>query len=559
MMFSRLFRVVCVSGFVLCAAESFAAEAALQPLPTPDTSKLAPAAAKQLVQDRADFEAAKHGLVGPPLANDYANIGAIYTRSGFKDIAAVAFFDASQINPKDSRWLYLRGVIARDLKQNAEARANFEAAYALDKVYLPIRYRLADTLVDLNELDAARSLLEATSREFPDQAVPRAMLGQIALRQKRYPEAIEQLNAALKLDPPANELYKYISDAYAAEGNTQAAQDAKAKIGTVSPALADPIVAGIYGTVGVAASAAVNTNLPPVSGTALQQAQQLFAQGRFLAARAKVSEAVSASNDNADAIALSARIEATLGNSAIAMALIDSAIKLKPSDANFLGVKGQVYEMNGDEAHAIEFYQRAVQADPKQVESHTLLGNADMRHARYASAIDHYRQVVAARPDLVVASARLVAAQVASGRCADALREINSALGARAKDGDLMQIFVRLASTCSAAKQEERDMALDYAQALYKQRPDAGDSAALALAMAAHGKYQDAQQYQAEAIFQSMRAGDSENAALDKSTQTSFVANKLPDRPWPADNAYFKPPMLTPAARGAAAAKPAAK
>ena len=82
---------------------------------------------------------------------------------------------------------------AATLKQNAEARADFEAALKLDEVYLPIRYRLSDTLVDLGDIDGARKALERTTREHPDQAVAFAMLGQISMRQKRYTDAIENL------------------------------------------------------------------------------------------------------------------------------------------------------------------------------------------------------------------------------------------------------------------------------------------------------------------------------------------------------------------------------
>lgn len=98
-------------------------------------------------------------------------------------------------------------------------------------------------------------------------------------------------------------------------------------------------------------------------------------------------------------------------------------------------------------------------------------------------------------------------------------------------------------------------MALDYAKALYKQQPDAGDSSALALALAAHGQFKDAQQYQAEAIFEAVRAGDNREAALYRTTQASFAANKVPDRPWPAEHDYFKAPMLTPIRPAAAPAK----
>ena len=74
-------------------------------------------------------------------------------------------------------------------------------------------------------------------------------------------------------------------------------------------------------------------------------------------------------------------------------------------------------------------------------------------------------------------------------------------------------------------------MALDYAQTLYDQQPDGADASALALSLAAHGKFKEAQQYQAEAIFEAVRAGDKALADLYRSTQASFVAAKVPDRP----------------------------
>lgn len=522
---------------MLVAIPFATAETLLKPLPTPDASKLPPDQAKQLAQTRTEFDKVKATLIGPQLAEAYADIGAMYARTGFKDVAAMAFFDASQIDPKDSRWLYLRGVMARDQKLNSDARANFEAAFAIDKAYMPIRYRLADTMVDLGDLDAARSLLESTVHDFPDQAIARSMLGQVAMRQKRYPEAIEQFNAALKIEPAANDLYKYISAAYAAQGNTQASQEAQAKVGNNTPSLADPIVAGLYGGA---------PRGPQVSGSTLQQAQQLYAQGRLNLARNKVNEILQMNASDAEALSLSARIEASAGNPKIAAIVMDSALALKPSDAKLILGRGQVYEFAGDEPHAVEFYQRAIQADAKLADAYVLLGNSDMRHQRYADAVKNYQQAVSIRPTDAQASSRLAAAQVAAGHCDDALARINSALAKRSNDGDLLQIFVRLASTCPSAKPEERDMALDYAQTLYKARADATDSSALALAMAAHGKYTEAQQYQAEAIFQAMRTGDSGDAALYKSTQTVFVAKRVPDRPWPADHEYFKPPMLMP-------------
>ncbi len=523
------------------------ADGLLQPVPTPDTSKLAPEAARQLATQRAEFDKRKAGFVGPPLAQIYADLGALYLRNGFDDAAAVAFYDASQISPNDGRWLYLRGVVARRLKRNEDARADFQAALDHDKVYLPIRYRLADTLIDLGDPAGARKLLDDVAREHADQPVVFAMLGELALRQKRYADAVDNFNSALKLDPQANELYRHLADAYAGQGNSQAADEARKKAGNVAPALDDPLVAGVYATVA-----------PQVSGTPIEQAQTLARQGRIGAARAKLGAILQANPQDAAALALSARIEASMGNGAIAQAEIASALKIEPDSAVVNISNGIVAEYMGDDAKAYAAYQHAQRQDAKYADSYLLLGNAEMRRSHYAQAAEQYRQLTLLQADNANVYARLVAAQVAQGKCADALQGINAALTRRAKDSDLMQIFVRLASTCPAASQQERDIALDYAQLLYKQSASAGNSSALALALAAHGKFKDAQEYEAEAIFDALRAGDSSGAALYKTTnQQFFDKRQVPDRPWPAQHPYFTAPMLSAARVAPAAAVPA--
>ncbi len=203
-----------------------------------------------------------------------------------------------------------------------------------------------------------------------------------------------------------------------------------------------------------------------------------------------------------------------------------------------------VYEFAGDEGKAQPYYQRAAKLDPNLPDPHLLLGNALMRRSRFADAAEEYRKVVAIDAASIDAQGRLAAALVSAGRCRDALNGVNTALSARARDGDLLQIFVRLASTCNAATQQERSMALDYGQAVYKQRPNAADTVALALAQAANGKFDDAQKSQAEAIFDAERAKDKTRAAAYRETMRQYAAKKIPDRPWSADHPFVKPPLL---------------
>jgi len=104
-------RNLCCLLLVVSAAHLHA-EALVKPLPTPDTSKLAPDVAKQLAQARANFDKEKVNLESNTLAVAYAEIGALYFRTGMLDVADIAFYDATQLAPNDARWIYLRGVLA---------------------------------------------------------------------------------------------------------------------------------------------------------------------------------------------------------------------------------------------------------------------------------------------------------------------------------------------------------------------------------------------------------------------------------------------------------------
>jgi tetratricopeptide (TPR) repeat protein len=532
----RLRTLICVA---LCAISmtGFAAaadDALVRTLPVPDTSKLSPDLAKQVASARADFDKVRVGLIGDDLALAYATIGAVYFRAGLDDVADIAFHDAHQLAPKDARWLYLRGVVAQARKSDADARADFEAALALDKVYLPIRYRLSDTLIAMGNLDAAHAVLTGALPAGDKQATLFAMLGRLEIRQKNYPAAIEHLQQALTLEPQANALYKDLADAYAAQGDAAQAKAAQAKAGAVPPSLADPLVAGIF-----AAPVA-----PALHGTPLEQAQQLLARRDFDQARDKAAEAAEANPKDAEAYALMARLDGLMGRRYFADDEAAQALKLSPDGASANLSQGMVHEFAGAAAKALPFYQRAVRADADQPDARLLLGNALMRQGDYAQAAEQYRQLVRILDGDAGAEARLAAALAMAGQCRGALNEINRRLVKRAQDGDLMQIFVRLASTCPAATADERGMALDYAQALYRQRPDAGDATALALAQAANGKFDDAQKSQAQAISEAARANDSASTAMYRKTMQDFVAKKTPAQPWPAGDPNVNPPPL---------------
>jgi predicted Zn-dependent protease len=505
----------------------------LLPLPAGELSKLSPEQRTELMARRAEFDQARGTLVGPYLADAYAKAAALYARYGVFDVTRVALTNAIALEPNDGRFEYLAGVFAAEAGDVAGARGHYERALKLDTEYLPIRYRLMAVQLQLNDLAGARATAEAVAKLRPELAPAHAALGEIAMRERRAQDAVAAFRKALAADPNATSLYGPLAQALEAAGDKAGAATARAKIGNGVSAYPDPLVQGIYA---------------PVAADVATLALSLALEGKYAQARQQLDAALQAKPDDVAALAAYARIEADAGQLAKARAQAAAALKLAPNDAQANLAQAIVDEVGGNEKQAQLSYEKAVRADLKLGEARLLLGNLYMRLRQYNAAAEQYRQLVALDAKNGTSKARLAAAMALSGRCADALREINQGLRANARDGDLMQIFVRLAATCSQASAEERQMAVDYGQALYKQRPDRAHSEALAMALAATGKAKDAVDYQAQAMFDAIKVDDQPALSYLKPVLERYKAGQRAALAWPAGHPYTSPPRLTPSA-----------
>ena len=542
--------------FAFTVAAPFAhAEGVLKPVPVPDTSKLPKARADELRKSREDFDKTRAELIGDPLAEAYAVMASIYAQSGFYDAAAVALEDSAVLAPRDGRWAYAQGVVAK-MQQSPAAKTYFENALTLNQEYLPIRLAVVEARIQSGDLDGARTLLADYVQKHTDQAPPYALLGDIALRQKRYPEAIDHYKRALLIDPRANKLNGSLADAYQASGDARAAADARAKAGANAPGLSDPIGQGL-----VAQSAA-----PATPADELQKnvgaAVFLLGERQYDAARKSLDAALKQKPNDAALLGLYARIDAASGNLASAKARANAAVAADANNALAHLSLASVLEMSNDDAGAQREYEQAIRLDGKLVDPRMRLGLLSMRNGRNDEAATQFRSLIQADPANAEAWTRLVAVQVAAGRCYDAMKDVNGGLAKDANNKFLLQLFVRLASTCNKSSVDEKRMALDYGGKLYKSSDLAQIGEAYALALAANGKWDDAVKTQQAAMFILVRNGLSRNVSTYRETLQNLQAKKLPDRPWPASSPVFKPerpaPDPTPAP-AAAAPTPAPK
>jgi hypothetical protein len=141
---------------------------------------------------------------------------------------------------------------------------------------------------------------------------------------------------------------------------------------------------------------------------------------------------------------------------------------------------------------------------------------------------------------------QMVGADVLAGQCASALRDTSDLLATDVNNKFVLQLFVRIASTCAQASANERRGALEYGKKLYAENPSAPNGEAYALALAANGKWDDAVKIQQAAMFVLVRNGLKGALAPYREVLQQLQAHKLPDRPWPANAAVYHPARLAP-------------
>ena len=554
---TRLLFALAVTAALVLAAPTVRADALVKTVPTPDMSRLPGPQAEALRKTRADFDKTKVTLVGEPLAEAYAVMGAAYTRAGFYDAATVALEDAVRLAPNDGRWVYAQGILARAQKQNAVAQNYFELAFGLNQEYLPIRVAVASSKLDNGDFEGARKLLADYIVKHNDQAVPYAMLGEIALRQKHYADAIAQIERALALDPNANALYATLAQAHTGAGNAKAAVEARAKAGKISPLLADPLAAGLLGNAMVTNGAATAPTDPATKN--INDAAALLLLHQYDAARKQLDSALKLHPNDSAVLALYARVDAAAGDLTAAKSHAASAIAADRDNALGYLSQGVALEMSGDDNGAQRAYEQAIRADAKLAEPRMLLGLLRMREGRNDDAIAQLRALVQIDFGNAEAWTRLVAADVVAGHCDAALKDVRDVLARDADDQFLRLMFVRLASTCPAATADEKRGALEYGAKLYRETSAAPVGEAYALALAANGKWDDAVKTQQAAMFVLVRNGMQQNLPPYREFLKQFQAHKLPDRPWPAAAAVFHPARLAPDPKPVPAAPPKQK
>ncbi|MBI1895830.1 MAG: tetratricopeptide repeat protein [Acidobacteria bacterium] len=165
------------------------------PLPEIRTEQFLPAVRDRI---RQVHEAARQN---PRDAGAAGRLGMALQAHDQLDAAAQCYRRARYLDHGSYEWPYLLGMVDAARGKNAEAAASFSEALRLRPDAVPARYRYAEVLLALRDLDGARRIYERLLLEQRDSPLAHYGLGRIYNERGDTAAAIESFRRACELYP----------------------------------------------------------------------------------------------------------------------------------------------------------------------------------------------------------------------------------------------------------------------------------------------------------------------------------------------------------------------
>lgn len=447
--------------------------------------------------------------------------GELFQANGVMEFAIACYREASELTPDAFRWRYLLGVAAQESGSFDEAAEHFRRALELRSDDAPARLRLARVELARGDLAAARKLLLKLTDEEGVAAAAHADLATIAEATHELDGAIEHYRAALDKQPQAAQLYYPLAAAVRRAGKVAQAQKLAAR---ASPSarirFVDPIVEEV-------------SSLTAGSEIYSRLATRAIRSGDLEAASEALRVALELRPDDDRARSNLAAVELERGNLAAAERLLRQTLNRDPDYAHAHFNLGRLLERRGAMDEAAGHYAAAVEADPTNSEflfgqSRLLLRNGD-----YVTATGRLAVLVERAPGFLQARYLLALAQEAGGDRAAARKTLAEARRLEPARTDIALALVRVTSTWEDASSEQRLEALALADTLYQRQRDADRTEALAMALAATERFDEAVRLQETLIEAARRQSVAADAATFLQANLERYRNRrLAVGPW---------------------------
>lgn len=514
-----------------------------KPIPPVAYERLEPAVAKAVRDAEASVDATKASRADKAgLARAFGKAGMVYQAQGLLQQAEVSFANAIEFDPSSARWKYLLAHVYRDSGRLELARDQFAATLEADPGNVAARIYLGDSNRQLGNLAAAATAYESAASVNDAKAAALAGLGKVALAQKRFPEAVQRLEEALRLWPTANQLHNSLAIAYRETGENAKAEEQLRRHNPsgFEPGIPDPLIDEMR-------------ELTAGARMQLTRGAKAHAAGRPEIAEGYFREAVKSDPRSFEARLNLGAVLANRGELKEAQEHLSAALALDPKSVMGSYSLGMVFDRQGADRLASDHYERAIALDPDHVKAKYFLAEAQMRAARYREAARLFGEVMQREPRDVAPALGRASAEIRLGNDARAKESLEAALAIDGSHPIARNALARVLSTARDPKVRSPRRALELAQDLFARYRNLDAGQTLAMALAANGLFDQAATLQRATIIRQRESGHMVPSAHLMRNLAAYEKRQGAAEAWPQEDPWFRPHSAAASGKGAAA------
>lgn len=525
----------------LLLAVSLAADpCAAAPVPVPEALL---AQAPEAVRDAVE---AAYGRVEDVLARSaprdatadaYEHLGDVLYVHEFFDEARAAYGNAAALLPDRISPHYLLGLLELDAGNIERSLAHFDRVLQLDGHHVVALIRRGSVHLTRGEPEAASRDFSAALALDPNAAAALAGLGRAALDQRDYEQAVAHLSAALELRPDASRLHHQLALAYRGLGQPDRAREHLALSGDVAVAVNDPLEARV-GAESRSAQLYLARGVKSASDGDLDAAVRQLATAHDLAP------------DNPHVLLNYGAVLAQLQRFDDAQAVLARLVDVEPGAATNFVYLGRVEQARGESAAAVAAYTQALSLDDGHYDAREELSLMQLEGGEFNPAAANFAKLAEQSPNAGQRLRNLYRqglAALGGGDCAAAEAALETA---RAEAGEFIALIAdalaRARATCGESERQELAEALEWAQAIYAQEPGLESAETLAMVHAALGRFEDAVDFQAQAMFEAMKSGTLQQRTALQANMARYRGRQRAERAYAADDPVFSRRFLAP-------------
>lgn len=464
------------------------------------------------------------------LAEAYGHLGNVLFAHEFIPQARVAYTNATELAPGEPDWHYLLGFLEYHEGALDRALARFDRVLELDNRHVQALIRRGQLHVQRGELDDADRDFAGALQRKPDSAAALGGRGRVALDRGEFQRAVEYLERALELAPDATQLNYPLGMAYRGLGRRERAREALAARGDVAVEVQDPLLAGVLSE-SRSAKFYLESALAKADAGELEESRKLLETAHRLAP------------DNARILLNYGEVLARLERFEEAHEIFSRLVEVAPGSAEHHFYLGQIKEVRGEPDAAIEAYTRALSQDEGHSQAREARGFLHMERGAFEPAAGDFRVLTdnAAGTEARIRNLYWRGLATLGGGDCDAAAGIMEQARAATEGfvGPVMNVLARLRATCASPESGTPEAALEWAERLYQASPGLESAETLAMVQAALGRYEDAVDFQAQAMFEALKRGELEQRVDLQANMARYRDGKPSVRPYAPGDPVF--------------------